>query len=126
MRLHKGMSTARVGLISQSGTGSTRLIMERVATGRYSPSISTNSTPYAINTPKPGSPRTPLEWMAKYPEKVWRYKGEWVALTRSGVIAHANDFDRVYSLARSKGVLNPLVFRVPLDPSKTKIVSARR
>jgi hypothetical protein len=70
-------------------------------------------------------PMTASEWVTRNQTKLSKYAGQYVAITGKGIVATNSDFDTVYRKAREKGVINPLVFKVPTDSQRIKFVSVR-
>ena len=74
---------------------------------------------------RPQKPTTPSEWLRRNAGKINRYAGQWVAITKSGIVASSSDFDQVFQQAKERGAPNPLVFKVPKATRGLKIVSNR-
>lgn len=70
------------------------------------------------------SPRSASEWLSENRDKLSRFANRWIAITAKGVIAKSDDFDEVYALAQERGVLNPMVIKVPPRHRGPKAVSA--
>ena len=62
----------------------------------------------------PWNPRTiEMRWLAEHRNE---YPGEWLALGPEGLVAHGRDYDLVRKEATSKGIDDPLIDHVPLEP----------
>lgn len=72
-----------------------------------------------------GKPTTATEWLDHNVARLAKYAGKYVAITHSGIVANADDLDEVYYQAKKRGVMNPLVFKVPKATSRPKVVSAK-
>lgn len=70
-------------------------------------------------------PLTASEWVEQNRRKLSKHAGKYVAITRAGIVATADNFDDIYSKSKEKGVLNPLVFKVPKASRQMKIVSVK-
>jgi hypothetical protein len=70
-------------------------------------------------------PITASDWVEKNKNRLFKYAGKYVAVTCTGVVAQAKDFDDVYIRAKQQGVFNPLVFKVPQKSQRLKIVSVK-
>lgn len=81
--------------------------------------------PSGDRQPRHRSIATAAEWVQRNQPKIGKYKGKWVAVSRSGVVASSRDFDTVFMEARQQGIDNPLVFKVP-SSGRRKVVSAKR
>lgn len=64
---------------------------------------------------------TASEWVEKNRGKLQKYAGEYVAINHNGVVATADNLDDAFLKAKNKGVINPLVFKVPKSP-RLKVV----
>lgn len=71
-------------------------------------------------------PKTADEWVRRNFGKIQRHSGKWVAVTERGIVGTSKDFDETYAIAKAKGIINPLVFKVPSKDTRTKIVSNRK
>ena len=72
------------------------------------------------------SPATANEWVERNLKKVQKFSGQWVAVTKVGVVAHSKDFDDVFARAKAQGVTNPLVFKAPKPTTVHRVVSGRK
>lgn len=70
-------------------------------------------------------PVTAAEWVERNSGKLLKYAGQYIAVTHSGIVARSNDFNDVYAKSKQKGIMNPLVFKVPKPSEHSKIVTAR-
>ncbi|MBI2020096.1 hypothetical protein HYS94_01620 [Candidatus Daviesbacteria bacterium] len=64
------------------------------------------------------------KWIYKHPEIWSKYKGLWLAINSSGLIASSLNFDEVLKIARQKSKI-PFVFKIPQDSSTGKIFSPK-
>ncbi len=48
-------------------------------------------------------------------QELLEHPGEWVAITRSELIASSMDVAEVYRIAAERGVVSPIVYQVPKD-----------
>lgn len=69
--------------------------------------------------------QTATEWVDGNRAKLHRYKGMYVAVTGTGIVAVSENFDDVYAKAKSKGITNPLVFKVPKPSMHNRVVSVK-
>jgi hypothetical protein len=73
----------------------------------------------------PDIPATATEWIERNTGRLTKYAGQYVAITNKGIVAVADDFEGIYAKSKKKGIMNPLVFKIPKANSRPKIVSAR-
>lgn len=66
------------------------------------------------------------EWVRENLESLKRHAGKWVAVSEKGIVGVSTDFDEVFHQAKEKGIINPLVFKVPQPTRPKKTVTVRR
>ena len=89
----------------------------------------TQTAPPSLIAPprqKRRAPRTANEWVERNLPKLQRHGGKWVAISEKGIQGISGDLDGAFHQAASKGVTNPLVFKVPRANAPRRVVSMRR
>jgi len=72
-------------------------------------------------------PRSAHEWVQAHPHDVLQHKGEWLAVTKDGIVATSLlGMDDIFKRAYKRGVRDPMVFKVPKDTTRKRVVSIRR
>ena len=66
---------------------------------------------------------TATDWVARNQDRLASHAGKYIAVSSTGLIGVSDDFDEVFRKARAKGVMNPLVFKMPKPHGSPKVVS---
>lgn len=81
--------------------------------------------PAAFDQKESDTPSTADDWVQQNTDKLRRFVGRWVAVSPKGIIAASKDFDEVFLKSKERGVLNPLVFKVPQPTAGPRAVSSK-
>ena len=73
----------------------------------------------SVATVIPHEPQTATEWVNRNAARLTKYAGQYVAITNKGIVAVTDDFEAIYAKTKKKGIINPLVFKIPKAVSRS-------
>jgi len=68
-------------------------------------------------------PMSELEWMSKHQKEVSKYRGKWVAITLSGIVASGETIKEVREELSKKGIKEePMIMKIPRKDEEMSIL----